>query len=196
MTDYFALLNEPRRPWIDTDLLKQKFLALSAAVHPDRVHNAPIAEREQADRRYAELNTAYQCLKEPRDRLAHLLELESGAKPAGIQRIPAALMDSFMKVGQLCKEADALLAEKSTVTSPLLQVQIFERSQNLTEKLGDLQRQINQINEEAFAELREMNQAWESGAKPLERIEQIYRRLSYHARWSEQIQERVVQLSL
>ena len=49
MTDHFALLDEPRRPWIDADLLKEKFLALSSRVHPDRVHNAPAPERKDAD---------------------------------------------------------------------------------------------------------------------------------------------------
>ena len=40
MTDYFALLNEPRRPWLDADLLKQTFLTLSAGAHPDKIHSA------------------------------------------------------------------------------------------------------------------------------------------------------------
>ena len=34
MPDYFALLNEPRRPWLDADLLKQKFLALAPTLIP------------------------------------------------------------------------------------------------------------------------------------------------------------------
>ena len=45
MTDSFSLLNEPRRPWLDAGALKQKFLPLSSAAHPDRTHNAPEAEK-------------------------------------------------------------------------------------------------------------------------------------------------------
>ena len=56
MPDYFALLNKPRRPWLDADLLKQKFLALASDLHPDRVHNASEAEKSEATKRYAELN--------------------------------------------------------------------------------------------------------------------------------------------
>ena len=81
MIDYFTLLNEPRRPWLDAELLKQKFLALSATVHPDRVHNLGEAERAAAQERYTELNTAYNCLREPKERLQHLLQLELGALP-------------------------------------------------------------------------------------------------------------------
>ena len=78
MTDYFALLNEPRRPWIDSEALKARFLVLTAEAHPDRVHNALPAKKKSAHERYTELNTAYLCLREPRESLRHLLELERG----------------------------------------------------------------------------------------------------------------------
>ncbi len=82
MTDYFALLDEPRRPWLEPDSLKARFLALSAQVHPDRLHNAPEAQKQAANEQYAELNSAYRCLREPKERLQHLLELELRSKPA------------------------------------------------------------------------------------------------------------------
>ena len=119
-------------------MLKQKFLALSAAVHPDRVHNLGEAERAAAQERYTELNTAYNCLREPKERLHHLLELELGAMPKDIQRIPSELMDLSLEVGKACREADAFLAEKAKVTSPLLQVTYFERGQEFVDKLQAL----------------------------------------------------------
>ena len=57
MTDNFALLNEPRLPWLDPDLLKEKFFPLSAPFHPDRIHNASDAEKLSANQRYAELSS-------------------------------------------------------------------------------------------------------------------------------------------
>src|SRR5262245_34160130 len=48
MLDCFALLEQPRRPWLDSETLKNKFLDLSARVHPDRVHQASEAERKAA----------------------------------------------------------------------------------------------------------------------------------------------------
>jgi DnaJ-domain-containing protein 1 len=204
VTDYFVLLNEPRRPWIDPDLLKEKFLALSAQTHPDRVHGAPEAERHAASLRFAEINAAYNCLREPKERLRHLLELESGAKPAGIQRVPPEMMDSVFEVGRLCQEVDAFLAKKAAVTSPVLQVQWFERGQDWMDKLHVLRQKINSRRDELLAELKAMNAVWENagdsntpaGRLPLERLDEIYRLLGFLARWSEQIQERVVQLSL
>ncbi len=55
MTDCFELLQEPRRPWIEGGALKARFLELSAAAHPDRVHGATESERAQANARSAEL---------------------------------------------------------------------------------------------------------------------------------------------
>ena len=205
MTDSFALLNEPRRPWLDAGALKQKFLPLSSAVHPDRFHSASEAEKQQATARYAELNAAYNTLREPRDRLLHLLELELGAKPSDIQRIPPGTMDLFVEVGQLCRDVDSFLAQRGNVTSPLLKVQMFERGMEWTDKLQALQQRINAKRDELTGELQQMNAVWESAPAvgsperiavlPLERLEQIYRVFSYIARWSEQVQERNVQLA-
>jgi len=148
MTDYFALFNEPRRPSLDAEALKQKFLALSTTVHPDRVHNLGAAERAAAQERYTELNTAYNCLREPKERLHHLLTLELGVLPKDIQRIPSDLMDLSLEVGKACREADAFLAEKAKATSPLLQVTFFERGQEFADKLQAIRQRVNSLNDQ------------------------------------------------
>ena len=81
----------------------------------------------------------------------------------------------------------------------------FQRGMEWTDKLQALQQRINARRDELSAELQQMNAVWESApavgspqraaALPLERLEQIYRVFSYIARWSEQIQERNVQLA-
>ena len=88
MTDNFLLLDEPRRPWLDADALKRKFLARSAEVHPDRTHNAAESEKLAANQRYTALNAAYNCLREPKDRVRNLLELELGQKPSDLTSVP------------------------------------------------------------------------------------------------------------
>jgi curved DNA-binding protein CbpA len=199
MTDYFALFNEPRRPWLDAEGLKQKFLALSATVHPDRVHHLGEAERAAAQERYTELNTAYNCLREPKERLLHLIQLELGALPKDIQRIPSDLMDLSLEVGKACREADVFLAEKAKATSPLLQVTFFERSQEFADKLQAIRQRVNSLSEQLTGELRKIDAAWQSGAAPrntlLQRLEELYRLFSYFGRWTAQLQERVVRLS-
>ncbi|HWD90711.1 MAG TPA: DnaJ domain-containing protein [Verrucomicrobiae bacterium] len=199
MTDYFALLNEPRRPWLEPEPIKQKFLALSATVHPDRVHNLGEAERAAAQERYTELNAAYNCLREPRERLQHLLKLELGALPRDIQRIPSDLMDLSLEVGKACRDADTFLAEKEKVTSPLLQVTFFERSEEFRDRLQALRQRANTLNDQLNEELKRTDTEWLAGAEThltlLPRLEELYRLFSYFARWTAQIQERIVRLS-
>ena len=118
MLDYFALLSTPRQPWLNLDSLKQTFFTLSAELHPDRVHTADAAEKHTANERSAELNAAYQCLRAPRERLRHLLELELGAKPSDLTQVPEDLMDLFFAIGKEFRTVDALLVEKNQATSP------------------------------------------------------------------------------
>jgi DnaJ-domain-containing protein 1 len=205
MSDDFALLDEPRRPWVDPEQLKSKFLRLSTAVHPDHFQAAAKEEKRAHNQRFADLNAAYNRLREPRARLRYLLELELGAKPKDVQRIPPGTMDLFQEVGQLCRDADTFLAGKANTTSPMLKVRLFEQGLEWTDKLNALQRKINAKRETLDDELKTFNATWESApavgssarvpALPLERLEQVYRVFSYIARWTEQIQERVVQLS-
>jgi DnaJ-domain-containing protein 1 len=199
MPDYFSLLNEPRRPWLDSESLKEKFLALSATVHPDRVHNLTDADRAAAQERYTELNAAYNCLREPKERLRHLLELELGALPKDIQRIPSELMDLSLEVGKACRQADTFLAEKAKVTSPLLQVSYFERGQEFADKLQTLRQRLNHLADQLNQELRNADSEWqslpESRRTLLQRLEELHRLFSYFTRWNTQIQERVVRLS-
>ena len=205
MTDHFAALGEARRPALEAEALKARFLRQSTEVHPDRFHGSAEGERLEAERRYTSLNTAYQALREHRTRLLHLLELESGARPRDVQRIPAGTMDLFVEVGQTCREADVFLGRRGAVTSPMLKVQLFRQGLEWTAKLTALQGRVNAQAAALESELSGMNTAWETappvgsperaGRLPLARLEEVYRVFSYIARWTEQIQERLVQLA-
>jgi len=205
MTDCFALLQEPRRPWIDADALKARFLELSAAAHPDRVHGGTESERAEANARSAELNAAYNTLRETRDRLFHLLELERGAPSRDIQRIPAGTMDLFVEIGQCCRDVDSFLAKTPNSESPMLKLQRMRQALEWSDRLMALQRQVHARREAVEATLRQLNAAWESappsgsaerkGHLPLESLEEAARAISYVSRWTSQLQERLGQLA-
>jgi len=196
--DCFALLGEPRRPWLDPESLKQKFLALSAQLHPDRVHNASATEKAGAQQRYTEINAAFNRLRDPKERLLHLLELELGARPKDVQRIPAALIAVFNEINQVCRDADALLSEKRQITSPLLQVQFFERSQECTERLAALQQRMNSEREALVAEIERIDSDWNGPRRraAVDRLDEVSRLLSFFTRWSGQLLERMVRLAM
>jgi len=134
-----------------------------------------------------------------------LLELELGAPPVNLKDIPPDTMDLFVEVGEGCREADRIVSAKTRASSPLLQAQWFEPAMAWADKLGALQERIHLRQEKLLTELKEMNAAWLSApppgsparaaALPLRRLEEMGRDLSYLARWSGQIQERITQLS-
>jgi len=205
MIDHFAVFGEPRRPWLDPEALKAKFLALSADVHPDRTHNAPADRQHAAQQRYAELNAAYQCLREPKERLQLLLELECGQRPERIQQIDSAGMSRLIEVGQLCRAADALIEEQARETSPLLLVGLFERAAQIADQLKELQAKLKSQHDALELELWNLNLSWEPkaimvapqqiDASLYNRLAQMHREFSYLRRWSQQLQDRIVRLS-
>ncbi|MGH7980092.1 MAG: hypothetical protein ACREE6_12020, partial [Limisphaerales bacterium] len=107
MTDYFALLGQRRRPWLDNGALKESFLSLSAVTHPDKIALADEPKKQAASKKFADLNAGYHCLLLPKLRLLHLIELERGARPVEVREIPGPLADLFARIASLCREADA-----------------------------------------------------------------------------------------
>ena len=203
MTDYFALLDELRRLWIDPEQLKSKFLTLSARVHPDKIRTTIPPNQETVTRRFAELNSAFNCLREPGKRLRHLLQLELGAIPKEVHEIPSDLADLFVEIAQLRQKVNAFLSETAPIQSPLLRVKVFERAQEWIDRLRAVQQNLANHQADLFQELKTLDADWLcSACDPvqrlvlLQRVEQIHQRLSFYARWNTQIQETLVQLSL
>ena len=89
MTDYFALLEQPRKPWLDPEQLKQKYHELARQSHPDE-----------------NVNEAYRVLADPKSRLQHLLALEGVAPAASSNEIPEELTDLFMAIAPALNKID------------------------------------------------------------------------------------------
>jgi curved DNA-binding protein CbpA len=195
--DYFALLGQPRRPWLDAEALKQTFYARSSEAHPDRVHGGTETERQSANQRSSELNTAYACLREPRDRLRHLLELELGRKPSDLQDIPESFASLFMEVASVCRQADGFITQQAAVTSPLLRAQSVTTVHEWVERLQTFQRRISELQNELLIELQVLDSEWSEASSRnllLPKLERICRWLGFFGRWHSQIQARVSQL--
>jgi curved DNA-binding protein CbpA len=204
MTDFFALLDVPRRPWIEAKALKEKFLAMSAQVHPDRVHEAGDEQKRIAHEQFTQLNAAYGCLSEPRSRLQHLVELETGVKPSQVKEIAPGLMEMFQAVANICKQADMVIREKEGTSSPLLKARLFDRAERMRQELMELGRQVDTGRDALAAELKEVDRGWlepmsqeaVSRKSMLRQLDDIYRRYSYLNRWAEQIRERLLRLAI
>jgi len=201
MTDHFAVLGMPRRPWLDAEQLKETFHRQSAAVHPDRVHAADEADRRHASDAYSALNAAHQRLREPKDRLHHLVQLERGRKPGDMQSIPDDLMRLFREVGQLLRQTETVLAQRQQANSALLKVQVMQQALPQLEQLDALQVQLQERRTGLLEELRALDAAW---VKPdntqrdelLDRAENLYHHFGFLDRWTAQMRERLIQLTL
>ncbi len=93
MTDFFALLGQPRRPWLDRETLDEQYRAQARGRDPG------------ANSSFAEVNQAYRTLCDPKLRLQHLLTLLGHAPPAEAGEIPTDLVDLFMRIAALKKKA-------------------------------------------------------------------------------------------
>lgn len=203
MTDYFAVLNEPRRPWIEPAHLKSKFLARTGDLHPDRMQSPRPEERAAATRRYAELNAAFNTLKDPRTRTRHLLELELGRKPEDLHEIPPELAEVFLQVAQINREVASFLVQRARASSPLLRLQFFERGHAWTGRLDALRSRLELQQNGLLEQLRNLDAEWrasESDASArgrlIQRLDEIQRLLGFYARWIAQMREALLQLAL
>lgn len=198
MADFFALLQLPRSPWLEPADVKTQFTKLSAPVHPDRVHQADEATRADANRRYADLNAAQQCLADTRLRLRHLIELESSRPPADVGQVPAGISELFFKVGQAIRTADQLLKEKETAASPMVRAQLLQRIVEPLSQLQQLQQTLQTGRGELETRCRELATGWDA-KEPDARIrllEELQRDFSYLDRWLGQVREKSLQLTL
>lgn len=206
MADYFALLDLPRMPWIDEAAVKLRFFELSGKVHPDRHHEKDTVAKSEATSRFKDINAAYNCLRDPKARLLHLIELETGRPPKEIQEIPHDTTKVFMEVGELCRKIDRHLKEHEPAPPPMLRVKLFERSLELTEMIKALLTNLGRWRHEILARVQEENPHWvgqhdasssseNALAQALARLERLYRLLSYESRWTSQLQERLFQIS-
>jgi curved DNA-binding protein CbpA len=182
MPDHFALLNEPRRPWLDVEELKQKFHALTATQHPD----------VNASGDFAAINHAYQILSDPVKRLRHFLELNAvAALASSTPVVPAQLAELFMRVGTARQTADAFLKKQAQATTPLAQALLASEKFAVLDQLENVRAVLEQQREPLFEELKN------SGSHPdVRRLAEILAELSYLSKWSEQLREGLLKLSL
>ena len=78
---HFALFDLQPDFRVDTEALAVRYRELARAVHPDRFADAPAAEQRQALERSANLNEAYQVLKNAPQRARYLLAMTGHELP-------------------------------------------------------------------------------------------------------------------
>ena len=195
MIDYFALLDQPRTPWLDPDELKITYHQKTLQTHPDAQASRPGAYATDAT--FARINEAYQVLQDPKRRLHHLLSLEGSAPSSTDQTVPKQLDDLFPRIGALTQRTTLLLetvrATSSALSRSLLKPQILEVQQETKE----VHEKIKNLSEESLDQLRQIKAAWaKNPAGQIEHLSNLYFAFAYLTRWAAQLDELTFQLSL
>ena len=194
--DFFALLGEERRPWLDPERIKDTFHRLSRTVHPDQQNGSPM-EAGVADTDFARLNQAQTALRDPKARLRHLLEIEyPQIRLSGPADVPATLADLFAPVHGLLQEIDAFLARKAGAPSSLAKALLARDEFALCEKVEARLAALGSLHAAALEELRTFDAQW--SPRPTDasaRLHDFYQRFAYLTRWTDQLRERLFQFA-
>lgn len=132
---YFELFGLPERFDIDAAELASRYRELQRRFHPDRFAAASESDRRRSVQMTAEINAAYQALRDPVARGRYLLELRGVAMHADTDtRMEPAFLMQQMELREALAETRAV-ADRSA-------------------RLARLQRQVEELMEQKVAALR------------------------------------------
>jgi curved DNA-binding protein CbpA len=195
MIDYFALLDQPRAPWLDPEKLKDAYHQKTLRAHPDAQTSRPGAE--VTDTAFTSLNEAFQVLQDPKRRLHHLLSLEGAAPSSTDQTVPNQLHDLFPAIGALTQRANLLLEKIRATSNALSRSLLKPRILEVQTEAGEVRARIQDLFDVSLAELGRINTAWATNpAGQMESLSNLYFVFAYLTRWSTQLEEMTFQLSM
>ena len=195
MTDYFALLDQPRAPWLDQAKLKEVFRQRTLVEHPDSQRNRSSGEKSEST--FLKLNEAYQVLSDPKRRLHHLLSLEGHAPSSNDQIIPKELHDLFPEIGALSQKTKKLLEETRATSNALSRALLKPRILEAQNETAEVREKLHGFEEMALTELHRINESWvKDSTERIEGLSNLYFVFAYLNRWSAQLDEMAFQLSL
>lgn len=189
MTDHFAILEQPRRPWLDENALREKFHQLARRAHPDHSHGTS-AE-------FAQLSEAFRVLSDPKMRLRHLLELEEKTAPSDENILPKDLEELFPKTNAAIQNADDLRKKTSETTNALsrslLNSEVIATQKQIAQSLAEL----SELYGQTISQLRALDESWTTvSARDFSELRSLYLKIGYLSRWIAQLEEKKVQFSL
>lgn len=149
--DHFRLFGLPRQYAIDPADLHRRFLSISRNIHPD-LFGAQTAEmRNLSLRLSAQINEAYQTLKDPLLRAEYLLESAGGRSSATDKSAPGELLAEVMMLREDIEGAKAV-NDKDTLAA--LRARIVSRRTATQAKITALCEQLDEQSEKVQTELR------------------------------------------
>ena len=190
MIDFFALFAQPRQPWLEADVLKQKHHELTRRAHPD-LHGSASSEK------FGEINEAYRILSDPKQRLEHLMALEKAPIPPRDQTLAGDLQEYFLRIATLRQQVQRLFAEMGEISSAIKLSLVKNELLQLQKQTHQLLEELNHSYDSCISQLRELNEVWkQSRTEAMPSLHAMRDRMSYLSRWLDQLKETELQLKL
>lgn len=193
MTDYFALLDQPRRPWIDLDELKRSYHQKTLQFHPDAQILRGLTNPAGAD--FSNLNEAYQVLRDPKRRLHHLLSLE-GIPPSHHETIPNQLQELFPQVSTFSHRSKGFLEKLGATSNKLTRSLLTVEALQLQKEGKGIRQQVQNLFDASLREVHEIDKIWkENWPAHLKTLSSLHATFAYLTRWLSQLDEMIFQVS-
>ncbi len=190
----FAVLGIEPRPYPDLEALKRRVAGMLASEHPDRAHAAGSGVRE-AEARSAEIQEAAGIVRNPARRLALLVELETGARPAALAGLGEFETALFPKIAEACRAAKEIAgrgegagsalaaAELAVARAPVL-ANVTALNGIVAGRIGELERRC-----------KELDGDWMAGKRDVGAAAALARDFAYAARWRAELAEALARLA-
>ena len=193
MTDYFALLDQPRRPWLDPEKLRHAFHQKTLREHPDAQASASDAAYVEAE--FAQINDAHQTLQDPKLRLQHLLALEGHTLSSRFDAVPKEIGDLFPAIASVTQDASRIAEKASGTTSALSRSLLTPEIVQLRTTIETLLETLAGLHAAADGELQRISAGFVEGdEETIAALHRLYVRYSYLRRWMAQLEEHRTQL--
>src|SRR5689334_17113097 len=147
MTNFFAVLRAPMRPWLDPEPLKETYLRLSETLH----------RQPDSQDQLVTLNRAFQVLGNPAMRLEHLLSLTGDGPSTRARQITPEVSEFFGRIAKGLEETDRSLGEVSAQSSALLRALQTRQIQTIQADLDELARDLASYQDQRLDELKRLD---------------------------------------
>ena len=178
MTDFFAVLGFPRRPYLDPSALKQAYLDLAARLHPDSAQGDAV--------KFAELQEAHRVLGQPALRLRHLLALthpDIAASEAGLPKNSGLLFD----LGTALQRAKNAVAQREKATTGLGRAVAAQELAAARQALRSAHAPLTTAESVTLSALAALDDRWP--AVSVEELATLAREFTFLTRWKAEVAE-------
>ena len=187
MTDFFALLDQPRKPWLDQEDLQEAFHQKSRVAHPDA---------GGSEAAFAAVNEGYRTLSDPKGRLQHLLLLEGQPAAAAGEAVADDIAALFQTVAGASQAAEQVMQKFGQASHPLSRSLLQPGLRKAQAEVEGALAALRALEEGTNAACRRANETSDRpDADFYAELRRLAGRYAYLTRWIEQLKEKQAQLS-